>query len=86
VRRVEALGSTGSYGFVKLTVVPELWTLSLRQNSRIWQDAPVATIVREVLRDAGLYQGDGELVVARRCRRSRRGSTACSTARATSTS
>ncbi len=64
VRRVESMGTTGSYAFARLTVVPELWTLSLKQNSRVWQHVPVHTIVRDVLRDAGIYQGDGEFEVA----------------------
>ena len=64
VRRVEVLGSTGSYSFVRIHLVPELWTLSLRQNSRVWQHVPVATVVRDVLRDAGLYQRDGGFDVA----------------------
>ncbi len=64
VRRVESLGATGAFAFARLTVVPSLWALSLRQSSRIWQDVPVATIVRDVLRDAGIYQGDGAFEVA----------------------
>lgn len=58
VRRVEDLGTTSSYRFTKITIVPQLWTLGLRQNSRIWQDVNIITIIRELLKDVSLYQGD----------------------------
>jgi type VI secretion system secreted protein VgrG len=58
VRRVEDLGTTSSYRFTKVTIVPQLWTLGLRQNSRIWQDVNIITIIRELLKDVSLYQGD----------------------------
>ena len=61
VRRVEDLGSTGSYRFARIVVVPQLWKLSHRVNSRIWQHVNVITVVKEVLKDAGVYQGDGGL-------------------------
>ena len=59
VRRVEDLGSTGSYRFARILIVPQLFKLSHRVNSRIWQHVNVITVVKEVLKDAGLYQGDG---------------------------
>ncbi len=62
VRRVEDLGATASHRYVRAVMVPALWTLSQRVDSRIFQDLPVVAIVREVLRVAGVYQGDGELV------------------------
>lgn len=58
VRRVEDLGSTGAYRFARVTIVPHLWTLGLRQNSRIWQDVNIITILRELFKDVSLYQGD----------------------------
>jgi type VI secretion system secreted protein VgrG len=61
VRRVEDLGSTGMYRFARIVVVPSLWTLSKRVNSRIWQDVNVLTIIQEVLKDAGVYQGNGTM-------------------------
>ena len=61
VRRVEDLGSTGMYRFARIVVVPSLWTLSKRVNSRIWQDVNVLTIIEEVLKDAGVYQGTGTM-------------------------
>jgi type VI secretion system secreted protein VgrG len=63
VRRVEDLGATGTHRYTRLVVVPALWLLSQRVDSRIFQDMPVSAIVREVLRDAGVYQSDGALVV-----------------------
>lgn len=87
VRRVESLGgTTGSYGFVRVVIVPELWTLSLRQNSRVWQNLSVATIVREVLRDANVYRATARSTSPARCSRSRRASTAFNTVRPTSRS
>jgi type VI secretion system secreted protein VgrG len=61
VRRVEDLGSTGMYRFARIVVVPHLWALSKRVNSRIWQDVNVLTIIEEVLKDAGVYQGTGSM-------------------------
>ena len=59
VRRVEDLGTTGSHRFARVQIVPQLFKLSHRVNSRIWQHVNVITVVREVLKDAGIYQGDG---------------------------
>ena len=63
VRRVEDLGSSATRAYARVVVVPSLWTLSQRVDSRIFQRLSVVAIVREVLRDAGLYQGDGQLVI-----------------------
>ena len=63
VKRVEDLGTTGHYRFARVLAVPQLWKLSQRTSSRIWQQVNIITVVREVLRDAGVYQGDGGLVV-----------------------
>lgn len=63
VKRVEDLGTTGAYRFARVLIAPQLWKLSQRVNSRIWQQVNVLTVVREVLRDAGIYQGVGGLVV-----------------------
>jgi type VI secretion system secreted protein VgrG len=60
VRRIEDLGSTATHRFVRVVVVPSLWTLSQRVDSRIFQEMPVVAIVREVFRVAGVYQGEGE--------------------------
>jgi len=59
VRRVEDLGATATHRYVRAVVVPQLWALSQRMDSRIFQEMPVAAIVREVLKTAGVYQGDG---------------------------
>jgi len=57
VRRVEDLGSTGTYRFARVVIVPELWALSQRTNSRIWQNVPIVQVIRDVLQAAGLYAG-----------------------------
>ncbi len=61
VRRVEDLGNTGTHRFARIQIVPQLFKLSHRVNSRIWQHVNIITVVREVLKDAGIYQGDGGL-------------------------
>ncbi len=61
VRRVEDLGSTGGYRFARIAIAPQLYKLSHRINSRIWQHVNVIAVIREVLKDAGVYQGDGGL-------------------------
>ena len=63
VRRVEDLGSSATHTYARVVVAPALWTLSQRRDSRIFQRVPVAAIVREVLKAAGVYQGDGALVI-----------------------
>ncbi|MFO0604704.1 MAG: type VI secretion system tip protein TssI/VgrG [Polyangiales bacterium] len=59
VREVEELGSTAAHRFVRVVVVPSLWALSQRSDCRIFQQMNVLAIVREVLRVAGVYQGEG---------------------------
>jgi type VI secretion system secreted protein VgrG len=44
---------------VELQVAPGLWLLGLRTTWRIFQDLHAVAVVEEVLKDAGLYQGDG---------------------------
>ncbi len=57
VRRVEDIGTAGRYRFVRVFVVPSLWLLSQRMDSRIFQEKKTVEIVQQVLRDAGIYQG-----------------------------
>ncbi len=57
VRRVEDLGTTGTYRFARVVLVPELWALSQRTNSRIWQNVPIGQVIQDVLQAAGIYQG-----------------------------
>ncbi|MFO0604570.1 MAG: type VI secretion system tip protein TssI/VgrG [Polyangiales bacterium] len=64
VRRVEHLGTANGRLLARAWVVPALWALSQRVNSRIFHDVKVEDVVRAVLRDAGLY--DGSLDVALR--------------------
>ena len=60
---MEDLGTTATHRYVRVVVVPALWTLSQRVDSRIFQDLPVSAIVRKVLQSAGVYQGDGAAVI-----------------------
>jgi len=61
VSEVEELGTTVQHRLVRVEVVPALWTLSQRSDCRIFQALNTAQIVRAVLADAGVYQGDGAL-------------------------
>jgi type VI secretion system secreted protein VgrG len=61
VRRVEDLGSTASHRFAKVVVVPRLWALTQRVDTRIFQEMPVVDIVRAVVQGAVLYTGENEL-------------------------
>ena len=63
VRRVEDVGVAGRYRIVRAYVVPQLWTLSKRMDSRNFQDKKTIEIVLDVLKDAGVYQGAGGLQV-----------------------
>lgn len=57
VRRVEDLGNSTTHRYARLVIVPSLWLLSQRVDSRIFQEMPVVAIVKQVLREAGVYQG-----------------------------
>ncbi len=57
VRQVDDLGSTDRARLARVHVVPDLWRLSQRVNSRIFQHKSARDIVKEVLRDAGAYTG-----------------------------
>jgi type VI secretion system secreted protein VgrG len=59
VQSVEDVGSDGVAYHLRLTIVPALWTLSQRSNYRVFQDVTALEVVRLVLKDAGLYQGEG---------------------------
>ncbi len=61
VAEVEELGTTAQHRFVRVDVVPALWTLSERSDCRIFQGKTTVDIVRAVLADAGVYQGSGAL-------------------------
>jgi len=86
VRSVEDLGAVDRKRRFRFTLVASLWCLSLRRDSRIFQDLTAREIIERVLDDAGLYQG----VLSRIWRFPReataRRSSASSTRRATSTS
>jgi len=54
VNRFEFVHATAGRLFrYRATLVPRLWILSLRQDSRIFQEKTVPEIIREVLQDAG---------------------------------
>jgi type VI secretion system secreted protein VgrG len=57
VRRVEDVGTAGRHRFVRAFVVPHLWKLSQRTDSRIYQNKKTIEIVLDVLERAGIYQG-----------------------------
>ncbi len=61
VALVEELGTTAQHRFVRVDLVPQLWVLSQRSDSRVFQSMTTAQIVRAVLSEAGVYQGDGAL-------------------------
>ncbi len=61
VRRVEHRGSTGTHRLARLRLVPALWTLSQRSDSRVFQDATAIEVVAAVLADANLYDAEGAL-------------------------
>jgi type VI secretion system secreted protein VgrG len=56
VRFVEDLGSTATQRLARVGVVPRLWLLSQRVDSRIFQDMHAVEIVCDVLQRAGVYQ------------------------------
>lgn len=55
--RVEDLGTTGTYRFVRVVLRPALYQLTQRTNSRIWQHVNIAAVITDVLQAAGIYQG-----------------------------
>ena len=61
VSEVEELGTSAHHRFVRVDVVPALWTLSERSDCRIFQGRSTVDIVRAVLAAAGVYQGSGAL-------------------------
>jgi type VI secretion system secreted protein VgrG len=65
VRRTEDLGVAGTHRFVRLFVVPQLWLLSKRMDtrSRFFENKKTIEIIQDVLKDAGVYQGDGGLEI-----------------------
>jgi type VI secretion system secreted protein VgrG len=54
ISRFEQLGRGSTYTYYRARLVPRLWLLTLRKQSRIFQNMDVPTIVREVLTDAGI--------------------------------
>ncbi len=54
-RRVEDLGTTDRARLARVHLAPALWQLSQRVNSRIFQQQHALDIVKQVLREAGVY-------------------------------
>jgi type VI secretion system secreted protein VgrG len=59
---VEDRGTTADQRVYEVVLVPALWQLGLRSAYRVFQSADAIEIVREILRDAGLYQTGAGLV------------------------
>ncbi len=63
VSRFEFVGRFEDLSRYRLALVPSLWVLGLRQDSRIFQDKPIPDIVKQVLKDAGIPDDTVELKV-----------------------
>jgi len=63
VSRIEEIGRSDDLSRHRLTLVPALWVLGLRQTSRIFQDRSVPEIVAQVLKDAGIPSSEVNLKV-----------------------
>ncbi len=64
IRSIDDLGQLGARQLVRAAVVPALWTLTQRVHNRVFQDVTALDVVREVLRDAGMYADPETLRVA----------------------
>lgn len=54
VSRFEATGETAGQSYYRAELVPAMWLLTQRTNSRIFQDKNVKQIITQVLTDAGM--------------------------------
>ncbi len=54
VSRIEQIARSDELSRYRLTLVPAIWTLGLRQTSRIFQEKSVPDIIKKVLKDAGI--------------------------------
>ncbi len=54
ISEIECMGERGSFTIFKFALVPSIWLLSLRVNSRIFQNKKVNEIIKKVLTDAGI--------------------------------
>ncbi|MFO0609622.1 MAG: type VI secretion system tip protein TssI/VgrG [Polyangiales bacterium] len=57
VHQVEELGTLATHRFVRVDVVPSLWVLSQRMDTRLFQEMNVVQIAQAVFRGANVYQG-----------------------------
>ncbi len=65
VRRVEHRGTSATHRLARVFVVPSLWALSQRSDTRIFQEKSAVEVVEAVLREAGLYAGMLDVQVQR---------------------
>jgi type VI secretion system secreted protein VgrG len=63
VSRIEQVGRNEDLSRYRLTLVPALWVLGLRQTSRIFQEKSIPDIIKKVLQDAGIPSSEVELSV-----------------------
>ena len=63
VRRVEHLGVAHGHRMAKAVVVPALWALSQRVDTRIFQNVTALAVVQAVLDGAGVYRNARELAL-----------------------
>jgi type VI secretion system secreted protein VgrG len=63
VARIEQTGRSEDLSRYRLTLVPSVWPLGLRQGCRIFQKMTVPDIVRKVLKDAGVADDEVKIQV-----------------------
>ncbi len=54
VSEIECLGERGKFVIYRMSLVPSLWLLSLRNDCRIFQKKKVTEIIKDVLTEAGI--------------------------------
>ncbi len=59
IAAAEDVGATAGHQIARVRIVPDLWRLSQRSHFRIFQDLDALEILKDVLKDAGIYQGAG---------------------------
>jgi len=55
---IEHLHSFGGRSLVRAVIVPRLWTLGLSHHSRMFTKESIRDIIKDVLEDNGLHEGD----------------------------
>lgn len=54
VRKFKQVGTSGRFNLFEAQIVPNLWSISLRKNNRIFQNMKVQDIVGKVLNEGGI--------------------------------